>query len=132
MDVSLLIFIVFRCLTGPSTTVFLEEPTEKVGSMQLIFQRRFIFVAVPQTHLLYLLVQIMLLTQLFLFFYNSSFLFHLSLFRSYHGYKTMKDFVRRRRWARYYTKQHWYILVSAKLVLKVHHSLKLTSPFDLI
>lgn len=29
--------------------------------------------------------------------------------RSYHGYKTMKDFVRRRRWARYYKKQHWHI-----------------------
>lgn len=40
---------------------------------------------------------------------NSFFRFPVCLCRSYHGYKTMKDFVRRRRWARYYKKHHWLI-----------------------
>lgn len=33
----------FRCLTGPLTTASPEGQTEKAGSMQLIFQRRFYF-----------------------------------------------------------------------------------------
>ena len=30
-----------RCQTGPLTTAYLEEPTERAGSTQLIFQRMF-------------------------------------------------------------------------------------------
>lgn len=50
---------------------------------------------------------------------NSPFL-SFSLFRSYHGYKTMKDFVRRRRWARYYPKQLWHISLCSYFAWKFH------------
>lgn len=33
--------VVLRCLTGPWTTVSLKGQTERVGSTQLTFQRRF-------------------------------------------------------------------------------------------
>lgn len=67
--------------------------------MQLTFQRRF--------HLLFLFLEIKKPNAaLIVLICNESvppsFLFLVSPRRSYHGYKTLKDFVRRRRWSRYY------------------------------
>lgn len=96
LDLVSLRFAALRCLTGLSTTASLGGQTEKAGNTQLIFQRMF---------------------QLFSY---SSFMRFFSfvipqyldpcpsppcLCRSYHSCKTMKDFVRRRRWARYYLKK---------------------------
>lgn len=113
--VSLPTCAVFRCLTGPSTTASQEGQTERAGNMQLIFQRRFHLPFLRPTCCACWLRLCCLHSRdlhLFLFFYNSPFSFSISLRRSYHGYKTMKDFVRRRRWARYYKKQHWHISIS--------------------
>lgn len=121
--VSIPILAVFRCLIGLSTTVSLGGPIEKAGNMQLIFQRKF---HLPFLKLTYCLSWFRLCCphsydlHLFLFSYYSSFLFPISPCRSYHGYKTMKDFVRRRRWARYYKNQHWHIAVSNIFVQQVH------------
>lgn len=72
-----------RFLTGLWTTASPAAQTGKGGSMPPTSQRRFYS---------------------FSFFFSASngflFLHYSSHFRSFHGYKTMKDFVRRRRWAR--------------------------------
>lgn len=82
-----------RCQTGPSTMVYLEEQTERAGSMQLIFQRMFAnihYIASVQCNVISKLAQAVFVNNIICFV------------RSYHGHKTLKDFVRRRRWARYY------------------------------
>lgn len=107
--VSLLICVVSRCLTGPSTTVSVEGQTEKAGSMQPIFQREFHLPFLKRTCCCCWFCQQKPWPSCISVIYNCSFLFPISVHRSYHGYKTIKDFVRRRRWARYYKKKHWHI-----------------------
>lgn len=72
---------------------YMEGQTEKAGSMQLIFQRMFAnihYITFVQRNVISKLAQAVFVNNIICFV------------RSYHGHKTMKDFVRRRRWARYY------------------------------
>lgn len=72
---------------------YMEGQTERAGSMQLIFQRMFAnihYITFVQRNVISKLVQAVFVNSIICFV------------RSYHGHKTLKDFVRRRRWARYY------------------------------
>lgn len=122
LDALSLHFAALRCLTGLLTTASLGEQTKKAGNMQLISQRMLL-----QSYPSFMWFFCLIIPQ------------HLDscpsppcLSRSYHGYKTMKDFVRRRRWARYYLKKgKKYTDFSAEKLQSHTHTLTL-SPQSLI
>lgn len=88
-------FAALRCLSGLSTTASLVGQTKKAGNTQLIFQRMFL-----QSYPSFMCFCCFIIPQ-----YLDSCPSPPCLSRSYHSYKTIKDFVRRRRWARYYFKK---------------------------
>lgn len=98
--------------------------------MQLIFQCRFYLSLVTTVTWFRLLCPHIYDLHLFVFSYRSSFLFSISPCRSYHGRKGKTDFVRRRRWARYYKKQAY--IVSNVFVQKVHSGPRVHLTFSVL